>query len=152
MTGYEYEEGDEEDEEDVGEEEEDDARQANYVPPPPPTPATEPPTQAPAHTEDFEELSNEIDPLEEQKRDQDKALPGTTNPQTDAGVENVDQESTQDPYAPRVLDDNCGSDNGGCDQKCERVLYPGENQPRLQCSCGEGFSLDPNDYSTCHGE
>uniref|UniRef100_A0A1A9W7Q2 Fibrillin-2 n=1 Tax=Glossina brevipalpis TaxID=37001 RepID=A0A1A9W7Q2_9MUSC len=62
---------------------------------------------------------------------------------------NVVVEPTQDPYTPRVLDEDCGSNKGGCSQNCERLLYPGENEPRLRCSCHEGFSLDPYDYSTC---
>ncbi|XP_062134383.1 uncharacterized protein LOC133844425 isoform X2 [Drosophila sulfurigaster albostrigata] len=57
---------------------------------------------------------------------------------------------TNDPYSPRLLDENCGEDRGGCAQKCERVLFPGENEPRLKCSCYQGFTLDPQDYSTCH--
>lgn len=60
-------------------------------------------------------------------------------------------EPTVDPYTPRVLDRNCGDDNGGCEHICERLLFPGENEPRLKCSCSEGFSLDPYDYSSCHG-
>uniref|UniRef100_A0A1B0FQQ1 Uncharacterized protein n=1 Tax=Glossina morsitans morsitans TaxID=37546 RepID=A0A1B0FQQ1_GLOMM len=63
---------------------------------------------------------------------------------------NIVVEPTQDPYTPRILDENCGSNKGGCSQNCERLLYPGENEPRLRCSCHEGFSLDPYDYSTCH--
>ncbi|XP_060658313.1 fibrillin-1 isoform X1 [Drosophila nasuta] len=57
---------------------------------------------------------------------------------------------TSDPYSPRLLDENCGEDRGGCAQKCERVLFPGENEPRLKCSCYKGFTLDPQDYSSCH--
>lgn len=64
---------------------------------------------------------------------------------------NIVVEPTQDPYTPRILDEDCGSNKGGCSQNCERLLYPGENEPRLRCSCHGGFSLDPYDYSTCHG-
>ncbi|XP_037899869.1 fibrillin-2-like [Glossina fuscipes] len=63
---------------------------------------------------------------------------------------NIVVEPTQDPYTPRILDEECGANKGGCSQMCERLLYPGENEPRLRCSCHEGFSLDPYDYSTCH--
>ncbi|XP_030385204.1 fibrillin-2 isoform X2 [Scaptodrosophila lebanonensis] len=63
---------------------------------------------------------------------------------------NIVVEPTQDPYTPRVIDNNCGPDLGGCAHKCERLLFPDENEPRLKCSCHEGFTLDPNDYTSCH--
>ncbi|XP_073842985.1 uncharacterized protein isoform X2 [Musca autumnalis] len=159
-AGYEYEEGDEEDDEDAAEAEEEEQRQYNYVPPPPP-PAT--PTEPPqVHTENVEDVNNEVQPVESQSREHEQVEQHhaeddnhtqveeleATNTHTDSNVDVT--ESTQDPYEPRVLDENCGSDNGGCDQKCQRVLFPGENEPRIQCACAEGFSLDPYDYSTCH--
>ncbi|XP_037938996.1 fibrillin-2 [Teleopsis dalmanni] len=120
----------------------------SVVPPPPP-----PPTVSVPGTEvvDEEETDNEIsvEPV--------VVIPavGTvdvqptvvTPPVTDI---NIIVEPTKDPYTPRLLDNNCGTDNGGCEHKCERLLYPGENEPRLKCSCFEGFSLDPNDYAACH--
>ncbi|KAL7732539.1 hypothetical protein ACLKA6_019174 [Drosophila palustris] len=56
---------------------------------------------------------------------------------------------TKDPFTPRVLDESCGEDRGGCAHKCERLLFPGENEPRLSCSCHSGFTLDPTDESSC---
>ncbi|KAH8402834.1 hypothetical protein KR222_002263 [Zaprionus bogoriensis] len=56
---------------------------------------------------------------------------------------------TQDPYAPRLLNDSCGEDRGGCAHKCERLLFPGENEPRLKCSCNDGYTLDLTDYASC---
>ncbi|XP_034480924.1 uncharacterized protein LOC117786685 [Drosophila innubila] len=56
---------------------------------------------------------------------------------------------TKDPYTPRLLDENCGEDRGGCAHKCERLLFPGENEPRLSCSCHKGYTLDPTDASSC---
>ncbi|XP_043865733.1 sushi, von Willebrand factor type A, EGF and pentraxin domain-containing protein 1 isoform X2 [Drosophila mojavensis] len=63
---------------------------------------------------------------------------------------NIVVEPTEDPFTPRLLDENCGEDRGGCAHKCERLLFPGENEPRLKCSCNEGYTLDPQDYATCH--
>ncbi|KAH8365730.1 hypothetical protein KR093_003824, partial [Drosophila rubida] len=71
----------------------------------------------------------------------------TTETATDI---NIVVAPTKDPYSPRLLDENCGEDRGGCAHKCERLLFPGENEPRLKCSCHEGFALDPQDYSSCH--
>ncbi|XP_058980408.1 latent-transforming growth factor beta-binding protein 4 isoform X2 [Musca domestica] len=155
---YEYEEGDEEDDEDVAEEEDDDEEQRhhNYVPPPPPpTRPTDPPT---SYNENVEHLSNEITPLntqnpaeeDHQQHHNEEEEEERTHVVEQEVTNSVTAEATQDPYEPRVLDENCGSDNGGCDQKCQRVLFPGENEPRIQCACAEGFSLDPYDYSTCH--
>ncbi|XP_075161744.1 uncharacterized protein LOC142234478 isoform X2 [Haematobia irritans] len=161
---YEYEEVEEEDEEDVGggeevdeeEEEEDvDNRHTNYVaptPPPPPAPTPSPPV---TNAEDLPELSNEIEPVVAQRYDEELVRQVEVDEAAKVANSNVESNAVesgtpQDPYTPRVLDTNCGSDNGGCDQKCERVVFSGENQPRIQCSCGEGFSLDPYDYSTCH--
>ncbi|EDW77004.2 uncharacterized protein Dwil_GK21208 [Drosophila willistoni] len=59
-------------------------------------------------------------------------------------------EPTSDPYTPRLLDSDCGKDQGGCAHKCERLLFPGENEPRLKCSCFEGYALNTQDYATCH--
>ncbi|XP_061395029.1 fibrillin-1-like, partial [Musca vetustissima] len=140
---YEYEEGDEEDEEDVNEEEEEEQRHHNYVPPPPP-PAVTTPEPVPTHVENVEDVNNEI--YHGHEEDQHHHKVEEEQEESNAGA----AETTQDPYEPRVLDENCGSDNGGCDQKCQRVLFPGENEPRIQCACAEGFSLDPYDYSTCH--
>lgn len=64
---------------------------------------------------------------------------------------NIVVEPTKDPYSPRLLDESCGEDRGGCAQKCERLLFPGENEPRLKCSCNDGYTLDPQDYSSCLG-
>lgn len=58
---------------------------------------------------------------------------------------------TEDPYTPRLLDENCGEDQGGCAHKCQRLLFPGENEPRLSCSCNKGYTLDPTDESSCLG-
>lgn len=123
------------------------------MPPPPPpvqphTPVHEPeeisneiPEDKREHTEYHEssEVTNKIAETSHQEPPVVTELPTVVEP-------------TQDPYTPRVLDNNCGSDNGGCDQICERVLFPGENEPRIKCSCSQGFSLDPYDYSTCHGK
>ncbi|XP_070064143.1 uncharacterized protein [Drosophila virilis] len=62
---------------------------------------------------------------------------------------NIVVEPTKDPYSPRLLDESCGEDRGGCAHKCERLLFPGENEPRLKCSCNEGYTLDPQDYAGC---
>ncbi|XP_030242302.1 latent-transforming growth factor beta-binding protein 4-like [Drosophila navojoa] len=72
---------------------------------------------------------------------------GVAAPVTDI---NIVVEPTEDPFTPRLLDENCGEDRGGCAHKCERLLFPGENEPRLKCSCNEGYTLDPQDYATCH--
>ncbi|EDW50863.1 GM14855 [Drosophila sechellia] len=62
---------------------------------------------------------------------------------------NASVEPTKDPYEPKLLDNNCGEDNGGCAHICKRLLYPDENQPINKCDCREGYTLDPNDYATC---
>lgn len=130
----------------------------NIAPPPPP-----PPTQPESHAQEIEQISNEIPSVEKEKDETeyhhssevtnliDKSHSKEDNTQTVTESSSVVVEPTHDPYAPRVLEETCGPDNGGCDQKCERVLYPGENEPRNKCSCSQGFSLDPYDYSTCHG-
>lgn len=133
---------DEEDGDDVAEESTD-----NRVAPPPPAP----PVVAEAE-EPEQEISNEIETAVQENTAQENESPAPTNaepvvPVTDI---NIVVAPTQDPYTPRYLDDNCGADKGGCEQKCERLLFPGENEPRLKCSCFEGFSLDPNDYASCH--
>ncbi|XP_046807658.1 fibrillin-1 isoform X5 [Lucilia cuprina] len=148
----EYTEGDEDEYEEyeTGEEE---AEEENVALPPPP-----PPTQPQTSEHEPEEISNEI-PTREREHTEYHESSEVTNKiaetshheETEAVTElPAVVEPTPDPYAPRVLDYNCGPDNGGCDQKCERVLFPGENEPRIQCSCSQGFSLDPYDYSTCH--
>lgn len=135
---------DEEDEEDVVEESTDN----RVAPPPPPPPAV-------AEVEETEqEISNEIETAAHENTSQERESVAPTNaepvvPVTDV---NIIVAPTQDPYTPRYLDDNCGADKGGCEHKCERLLFPGENEPRLKCSCFDGFSLDPNDYASCHGE
>ncbi|EDV50450.2 uncharacterized protein Dere_GG14439, isoform C [Drosophila erecta] len=62
---------------------------------------------------------------------------------------NASVETTKDPYEPTLLDNNCGEDNGGCEQICKRLLYPDENQPVNKCDCREGYTLDPTDYASC---
>ncbi|XP_012157231.1 fibrillin-1 isoform X2 [Ceratitis capitata] len=133
---------DEGDEEDAAEESIDN----NVAPPPPPPPVT-------AQVEETEqEISNEIEPVVQQSHHEgsESEAPTATEavqPVTDV---NIVVAPTQDPYTPRYLDDDCGADKGGCEHKCERLLFPGENEPRLKCSCFDGFSLDPNDYASCH--
>lgn len=136
----------------------------DIAPPPPP-----PPSQPEPHTPEPEEITNEISVVAEEKHvneyHQSSEVTNQINESHNSQEEEEEREETavtepslavveptHDPYTPRVLDDNCGADNGGCDQKCERVLYPGENEPRIRCSCSQGFSLDPYDYSTCHGK
>lgn len=65
---------------------------------------------------------------------------------------NIVVQPTVDPYTPRVLNQSCGPDKGGCDHNCEMVLYPGENEARVVCSCYSGFTLDPYNYRGCHGK
>lgn len=148
----EYAEGEGDEYEDYETVEEDDEEGEDVVPQPPPPPPTQPQT----HVE--KEISNEI-PDVEPEQIQPVSSSETTNKIAENTEEegakavtdiNVVVEPTKDPYTPRVLDYNCGVDNGGCDQKCERVLFPGENEARIKCSCSSGFSLDPYDYSKCH--
>ncbi|KAM7358333.1 uncharacterized protein ACRADG_003345 isoform 5-T6 [Cochliomyia hominivorax] len=145
----EYAEGDEDEYEEYETVEEEDNE-----PVPPPPPPRQPP-QTPVH--EPEEISNEIPGAEREQTEYHESSEVTnkiseTTHQESPAVTDLPAvaEPTQDPYSPRVLDDNCGPDNGGCDQKCERVLFPGENEPRTKCTCSHGFSLDPYDYSTCH--
>ncbi|KNC24941.1 hypothetical protein FF38_08702, partial [Lucilia cuprina] len=148
----EYTEGDEDEYEEyeTGEEE---AEEENVALPPPP-----PPTQPQTPEHEPEEISNEIPTGEREHTEYHESsevtnkIAETSHHEESEAVTELPAvvEPTPDPYAPRVLDYNCGPDNGGCDQKCERVLFPGENEPRIQCSCSQGFSLDPYDYSTCH--
>ncbi|XP_050333374.1 fibrillin-1 isoform X2 [Bactrocera neohumeralis] len=133
---------DDEDEEDVAEESTDN----RVAPPPPPPPAI-------AEVEENEqEISNEIETAAHENTAQESESGAPSNAEPDVPVTDVNivVAPTQDPYTPRYLDDNCGADKGGCEQKCERLLFPGENEPRLKCSCFDGFSLDPNDYASCH--
>ncbi|KAH8363559.1 hypothetical protein KR084_011635 [Drosophila pseudotakahashii] len=67
------------------------------------------------------------------------------------GNENPREEEipTKDPYEPTFVDNNCGEDNGGCEQICRRLLYPDENQPIQKCDCRGGYTLNPSDYATC---
>ncbi|XP_049313290.1 fibrillin-3 isoform X2 [Bactrocera dorsalis] len=133
---------DDEDEEDAAEESTDN----RVAPPPPPPPAV-------AEVEENEqEISNEIETAAHENTALESESVAPTNTAPDAPVTDVNivVAPTQDPYTPRYLDDNCGADKGGCEQKCERLLFPGENEPRLKCSCFDGFSLDPNDYASCH--
>ncbi|XP_028901941.2 fibrillin-1 [Zeugodacus cucurbitae] len=140
---------DEEDEEDVAGESID-----NHVAPPPP-----PPPAVSEVVETEHEISNEIETAVHENtaqengnpvQESESAAPTHEEPVVPVTDVNIVVAPTQDPYTPRYLDDNCGADKGGCEHKCERLLFPGENEPRLKCSCFEGFSLDPNDYSSCH--
>ncbi|XP_018783178.1 PREDICTED: fibrillin-1 isoform X2 [Bactrocera latifrons] len=133
---------DDEDEEDVAEESTD-----NRVAPPPP-----PPPAVVKVEENEQEISNEIETVahENTAQESESAAPSNAEPDVPVTDVNIVVAPTQDPYTPRYLDDNCGADKGGCEQKCERLLFPGENEPRLKCSCFDGFSLDPNDYASCH--
>ncbi|XP_065361428.1 fibrillin-2 isoform X1 [Calliphora vicina] len=148
----EYTEGDEEEYEEY-ETVDEEVEQDNVALPPPPPP-TQP--QAPEHLP--EEISNEIPGVEREHTEYHESsevtnkIAETSHQEESQAVTELPAvvEPTPDPYTPRVLDNNCGADNGGCDQKCERVLFPGENEPRIQCSCSQGFSLDPYDYSSCH--
>ncbi|XP_067646329.1 fibrillin-3 [Eurosta solidaginis] len=118
------------------------------------TPLTTPP-RPPTPVEANTEISNEIEPRAQGNVESTNVVENENNvthgesalPVTDV---NIVVAPTQDPYTPRLLDENCGADRGGCEQKCERLLFPGENEPRLKCACFEGFSLDPNDYVSCH--
>uniref|UniRef100_A0A0K8V5N2 Fibrillin-2 n=1 Tax=Bactrocera latifrons TaxID=174628 RepID=A0A0K8V5N2_BACLA len=133
---------DDEDEEDVAEESTD-----NRVAPPPP-----PPPAVVKVEENEQEISNEIETAAHENiaQESESAAPSNAEPDVPVTDVNIVVAPTQDPYTPRYLDDNCGADKGGCEQKCERLLFPGENEPRLKCSCFDGFSLDPNDYASCH--
>ncbi|XP_053955379.1 fibrillin-2 isoform X3 [Anastrepha ludens] len=139
-------EGDEDDGE--GEQEVVEESVNNRVAPPPPPPPVQ---VAPAE----HEISNEIEPsvaqenIESSYNVEPESVTPASEPVPVTDV-NIVIAPTQDPYTPRLLDEDCGADKGGCEQKCERLLFPGENEPRLKCSCFEGFSLDPNDYASCH--
>ncbi|XP_017844210.1 multiple epidermal growth factor-like domains protein 6 [Drosophila busckii] len=138
------------------------------VPPPPP-----PPVLQAAAEEEEEELEPGLlieEPMQPKTQVEEvaepdaepKSMPQETQPaEAEAEVEaaaeaqpatdiSIVVEPTQDPYTPRVLDSNCGDDNGGCEQICERLLFPGENEPRLKCSCQTGYTLDPLTYTNCH--
>ncbi|XP_017066756.1 uncharacterized protein LOC108104917 isoform X2 [Drosophila eugracilis] len=62
---------------------------------------------------------------------------------------NTSVKSAKDPYEPTLLDNDCGEDNGGCEQICKRLLYPDENQPLKKCDCRQGYTLNLNDYASC---
>ncbi|XP_036337585.1 fibrillin-1-like [Rhagoletis pomonella] len=140
------------DEEDEAEGEEEEGAVDNRVAPPPPPPPAEVEPMQPIE----QEISNEIEPTVQQNVEGthpvevDSVEPITEPEPAPVTDVNIVIAPTQDPYTPRFLDNYCGPDNGGCEHKCERLLFPGENEPRLKCSCFEGFSLDPNNYASCH--
>lgn len=45
----------------------------------------------------------------------------------------------------------CGSDRGGCDHDCIMVQLEWDPEPRIECSCYNGFTLDEHDGRRCHG-
>lgn len=45
----------------------------------------------------------------------------------------------------------CDTDNGGCDHSCQMVIDEYDTEPRIQCSCYIGYTLDENDGRRCHG-
>lgn len=45
----------------------------------------------------------------------------------------------------------CDEDNGGCDHHCQMVVDEHDTEPRIQCSCSHGFTLDEVDGRRCHG-
>ncbi|XP_054732983.1 fibrillin-1 [Anastrepha obliqua] len=145
---YETVEGEGEEDDGEGEQEVVEESVNNRVAPPPPPPPVQ---VVPAE----HEISNEIEPsvaqenIESSYNVEPESVTPASEPMPITDV-NIVIAPTQDPYTPRLLDEDCGPDKGGCEQKCERLLFPGENEPRLKCSCFEGFSLDPNDYASCH--
>lgn len=46
----------------------------------------------------------------------------------------------------------CDADNGGCDHECRMVIDEHDVDPRIQCSCYIGYTLDENDGRRCHGK
>ncbi|XP_070502012.1 fibrillin-2-like [Chironomus tepperi] len=44
----------------------------------------------------------------------------------------------------------CDADNGGCDHECRMVIDEHDVDPRIQCSCYIGYTLDENDGRRCH--
>lgn len=46
----------------------------------------------------------------------------------------------------------CDADNGGCDHECRMVIDEHDVDPRIQCSCYIGYTLDDNDGRRCHGK
>lgn len=46
----------------------------------------------------------------------------------------------------------CDSDRGGCDHECKMVQLEWDHEPRIECSCFSGFTLDDTDFRRCHGK
>lgn len=57
----------------------------------------------------------------------------------------------KDAYAPTLLGTDCGEANPNCEQICQRLLYPDENEPVYKCACREGYTLNLTDYTSCLG-
>jgi hypothetical protein len=57
--------------------------------------------------------------------------------------------TTTEKVIPRKLP--CDEDNGGCDQHCQMVADEYDSDPRIECSCSHGFTLDEVDGRRCHG-
>ncbi|XP_032596993.2 uncharacterized protein LOC6556435 [Drosophila grimshawi] len=158
-----------------GESELDESGDPVALPPPPPPVGKEEQVDEVRHVDEQSEHKADIPPVDEPEWEPELSRPDTEpeivvhvieqepepepepklepEPQPDQGpvtdINNIVVAPTQDPYSPRVLDENCGKDRGGCAHKCERLLYPGENEPRLKCSCNEGYTLDLQDYARC---
>ncbi|XP_068142735.1 uncharacterized protein [Drosophila tropicalis] len=97
------------------------------------------------------EQANRPEASEAEPQDNTQTQPDSELKPEDAATDiTIVIEPTSDPYTPRLLDADCGKDQGGCAHKCERLLFPGENEPRLKCSCFEGYALNTQDYATCH--
>ncbi|XP_055910382.1 fibrillin-2 isoform X2 [Eupeodes corollae] len=137
----EYEEYDDGAEEEEDEDEDEEEEAAAVARPTPPTSAT---TAAEAEVQYTVKVSEEVP-------DADADANEVVTPKMEVATDvNFVVQPTVDPYTPRVLNQSCGPDKGGCDHNCEMVLYPGENEPRVVCSCYSGFTLDPYNYRQCH--
>ncbi|KAH8278249.1 hypothetical protein KR044_008526, partial [Drosophila immigrans] len=117
------------------------------APPPPPPPVEREELEPQVQVQQAPEIETSEPAVESSSDPETNQTDSESESATDI---NIVVAPTKDPYSPRLLDENCGEDRGGCAHKCERLLFPGENEPRLKCSCNEGFTLDPLDYSNCH--
>jgi len=69
-------------------------------------------------------------------------------------VDDDDEKSTtESAKPPRNLTRPCDADRGGCDHECQMVQHEEDpDNPRIQCSCYAGFTLDEYDGRRCHGK
>lgn len=106
--------------------------------------------RAPAESHPSKVPENEGDDEEEGEEDaEENEIPDEGQTILHSVKEDPTTSTTTTTAAPQIID-LCQSGNGGCDHNCRFVAD--DPQGFVECSCFAGFTLDPANGRTCHGE